>query len=529
MIIKESRKQSRVMITRVICTIIILFVIYVLRSDIKITVNKVFSPSVPQSINLSLENKIEDFECFYSTVTGSMPMIDNYQQVYGFSFRDRKEYYEDLIRNTNSDFEFYCAMDAIIEDIPSFHTSLIFPESYDTLNCYNQKEIITDRKVIGCSEYWKNILEQKKNEDSSQYYSFLYTDGEYKYSCEESSGEDDYSGYRVEKINNQSADDYIKNAVSVFSLYYDGTNKKPCRTRILFNNKSGVKCDISLMSEDGQKKNVSLYMDICSEELFLLKYDDRIAPGAEHKDVESCEGENTLYVKINSMGLYNAKEVKEVLHGTKCNNVILDLRENYGGNNQFAEKNIYPELFSEDISENHDFYIPCTDANKKFAGKLAYKIVNKIKKSESNPFNNDIKMLRGVKKNEYEGGISKNKNVVILTSQHTGSAADTFVSDMKKNGLAYIIGNNTGGEGLMYSFSQMKLPNSCLTYIYMPGGAVDFENADNSVYGTSPDLYVDTNPSVCEYYENNSVLEYDRLCEEDAAVKRADEYLREEK
>ena len=71
----------------------------------------------------------------------------------------------------------------------------------------------------------------------------------------------------------------------------------------------------------------------------------------------------------------------------------------------------------------------------------------------------------------------------------TGSAADRFASDMKNAKLAVLIGNNTGGEGLMASYKASYLPNSGLVYIYMPGAAKNPDGSDNSAIGTSPNIY----------------------------------------
>jgi C-terminal processing protease CtpA/Prc len=99
---------------------------------------------------------------------------------------------------------------------------------------------------------------------------------------------------------------------------------------------------------------------------------------------------------------------------------------------------------------------------------------------------------------KYKGKQKQNKNVIILTRMNTGSAADRFVSDMKKNNMATVIGNNTGGEGLASSYNMVSLPNSKLAFIYMPGGAKNPDGTDNSLYGTAPDYYV--TQSVEDYY-----------------------------
>ncbi|MBQ5310784.1 MAG: hypothetical protein ILP19_01915, partial [Oscillospiraceae bacterium] len=180
---------------------------------------------------------------------------------------------------------------------------------------------------------------------------------------------------------------------------------------------------------------------------------------------------------------------------------------------------------ADNMTESHVFYAPISQANKVMTKSLFDVMRISLKTAEDDPFNNMTDMYQGVKNNKYVGEITENKNVVILTSHHTGSAADTFVHDMRKNGLAYVIGNNTGGEGLNYSFVESKLPNSNIAFIYNPGGSYTFENEDNSVYGTRPDYYLDTAESFIRYLENNTPNGFDELCANDEAIRYAYEYL----
>ena len=144
---------------------------------------------------------------------------------------------------------------------------------------------------------------------------------------------------------------------------------------------------------------------------------------------------------------------------------------------------------------------------------------------KNNFYNDGTNIYQGTKTNKYIGKTSKSKNVVILASHHTGSAADTFIHDMRKNSLAYVIGNNTGGEGLNYSFVESKLPNSNLAFVYTPGGSNGFDGLDNSVYGTKPDYYLDTAEQFISYLDNNTPTGFDDLCNNDEAIRYAYKYL----
>lgn len=501
---------------------ILLSVIYMARYTLKSLFNSVFSPSKITSVDLTETEKMEDFEFFYNTVITSMPGIDNYEEAYGFSFRGRKEYYENLIRNTENDFEFYSVMDAIIQDVPSFHTDLIYPDSYNTLNCYNAQKIASDRNVISHSDYWCKLLENEKNKDNSEYYSFLYNDGDYYFSILESTSDEKLHNCKLETINGISADEYIISRPFTYNLYYDGKNEKPCRTRIVFNNSQGQECKLTLLSEKGDIIEYVLFADIYLERVFLEKnYKSDSSPA----DVVLLEDANVSYVKIDNMNARNGHKVKSILENLENENVILDLRENFGGHIQFAADYIYPYLFEEKITEKHHFYVPKSKANKCITENIFDVMMVQLKNAESNPFNPNVDMYACVKPNTYVGEIKENKNVVILSSHHTGSAADTFIHDMRKNNLAYVIGNNTGGEGLNYSFVESKLPNSNLAFIYTPGGSYTFEGYDNSVYGTKPDYYIETTEDFINYFNSNPSTTFEQLCENDITVQYAYKYI----
>ena len=119
----------------------------------------------------------------------------------------------------------------------------------------------------------------------------------------------------------------------------------------------------------------------------------------------------------------------------------------------------------------------------------------------------DRKVYKGKQVNEA-------KKIVILISRKTGSAADEFVHITKGQKNAVIIGNNTGGEGLMGTFAADVCPNSRLVFVYMPSKVLDDKENDYSTKGTAPDIYV--SDSLDDYKESK-----------DAALEEAINYLDE--
>ena len=88
----------------------VVFVIIILKYNVKGIINSVFPPEEIQELNLTEEEKLEDFNFFFNTVTSGMPMINEYDSVYGFNITERKDYYQEMVKSTKNDYEFYCVM-----------------------------------------------------------------------------------------------------------------------------------------------------------------------------------------------------------------------------------------------------------------------------------------------------------------------------------------------------------------------------------------------------------------------------------
>lgn len=85
---------------------------------------------LPQN-QLSIEQKVEDFEYLFNVIVKHQPMVEEYKDVIGFDFVGNKDYYNELIKNTKDDYEFYVMMEMIMEDFPSAHTSLTIESTDD--------------------------------------------------------------------------------------------------------------------------------------------------------------------------------------------------------------------------------------------------------------------------------------------------------------------------------------------------------------------------------------------------------------
>lgn len=137
----------------VCCIIIVINVLRVTYADRYRILEKYYKDYMAVPLNLSEEQKLEDFEYYYNAIVSNFPMLEEYKEVLGFDFEGKKEYYKELVKATTSDYEFFPVMLSISDDIPSFHTDIVFPrfEEYKSLGCYNMTPTLCNNKVYPSS------------------------------------------------------------------------------------------------------------------------------------------------------------------------------------------------------------------------------------------------------------------------------------------------------------------------------------------------------------------------------------------
>ncbi|MBR3294348.1 MAG: hypothetical protein IKI69_08035 [Oscillospiraceae bacterium] len=414
-------------------------------------------------------------------------MIDRYEELYGFSFSDRKDFYAAHILTTKNDYEFYCVMSAISQEIPSFHTDFVEPdlESYRSLHCFNSAKITSNRKILSACEYWnKLVLEQTDQLRQKPFYCFSYVNGQYAFDSTGSSEHDKLSSCILLAVGDEPIDDFIKSHLLIYNLYFDGLHNKPCRTKIVFNGAEGIPVRLMLLNERGEHVSVELYYSLYYEEAY------RHMAVSEVPDYFILEGDGYSLVQLNTFRSQIGEELSDAMQSLRHDYVILDLRNCYGGNQDFAAKYLYPNLFDRTYTVSKTWYVPKSATNEPIYKNIFNRILYQFQNTMDSPYSNQSEYMISTTQRKYQGGRIGKKNIVVLTSQKTGSAADEFVSIAKRYHLVTVVGDNTGGEGLAGSYMVTTCPNSLLAFVYMPGGALNPDGTDNSVYGTSPDVYI---------------------------------------
>lgn len=485
--------MKKVLIIKIIiyvaCVSVICFSIWICRFSILAKIDEIFFSKEISEIALTEQQKLEDFNYMYTSIVENTLSLEDFNELYRIDFVAKKSKYEEIIKRTSSDFEFYAAMKAIIRDIPSFHSDIVYPsmDAYNSLNCYNSRAVCARFGIRSYTEYWNNLVDENFPEHKIQNeVSFIYAGGEYVYNIF-NCNDPEYEDSILLSVNGSGAGEYISHNISTKKLHYDFVRSKAYRDIIVFNDTAGEPVSAKIQLKDGTVVTRQLYSDIYRDYYVNIKKPSASDP------IYFYEDSGLSYLKIDDLSEQSCKRAGEFLKSSNNSNVILDIRDNYGGMIENAEKYILPYLYSSHNEYQNVWYIKDTKQNMKMYDSL-YMLLNinlNSTKGTEHKYSERDDILYSELNFDFVGNSNSDKNVCVLTSNATGSSADSLSAFLKNNGLAQIIGDNTGGEGLTYSFMADSLPNSKLVFIYTPGKAFNSNGTVNSVYGTSPDIYTE--------------------------------------
>lgn len=439
------------------------------------------------------EQRTADFNDMTKFIKKNVSFIYDYEELYGISFEDTEKYYAELVKNAESDYEYYCLVQGFINNIPSGHMAIGYPNKAYVPMLYQYRTDDYPQFDKAC-EYWENTLHnecRKYYDNDYSLHTFYYLNGEYVESEYSNSVNNiPYCGARLLSVNGIPADEFVKLCPLTHKLNYDFQKSKPFRELLIFNNISGEECTVEYETEAGEIISERAYYGTSAVVTNYIEYFRSIdrPPANTANDSETDETDiiytfldetnNVAYIKFNDFSLSGSTALKFIRETELPDNIIIDLRENTGGVKQVCDA-LISALSEKDIEFNAKIY-------------TARKYDDfRSERTSALPFKSNFKKLySSTEENLIRGEGLKKYNIYVLVSHISVSAADRFAAIVKSSGLGTVVGVfNTGGEafgspdvavleksGIYFSFTDYKYMN--------PDGT------DNSVYGTAPDIYV---------------------------------------
>ncbi len=217
---------------------------------------------------------------------------------------------------------------------------------------------------------------------------------------------------------------------------------------------------------------------------------------------------STAYIKIKSFNHFNIegdwKIIQPFLNDLDdIDSLIIDIRGNTGGDTTYWTDFLVPELISEPKESSKYFCFIGGEYSEPFIDfRLGYKfsemevideefiseISLRVPEEIKTEFRYYVKNTLLINPNDDEG---YHGDIYLLVDRHVSSSSQSFMQFMSDTNLAYIIGEQTAGEGSGFGSLLLGLPNSGYV-IQFPGAMVlnsDGANIEESI--VKPDLLVD--------------------------------------
>lgn len=465
-------------------------------------------------IDLTKEQKIHDFNFLFDVLESSYPLFEYQEKVYGINWLKNKEKYLKMINATTDNFEFYATLDSIFSELPSIHTMLLEPsiEVYNSLNCFFDNDIKKENALNTKTREWNKYIKsyEKENRILSSF-CFEYIEGQYVlnyYSSENIDWKIPY-GTILKKINNKDVIDFYKENPSIVYYKYDSFRNNVYKSYAMFNFERGEEVDLEIMDTSSNTSIIKAFYSLVSEELanWLPNEYSRFFPDNSINlsfYIKYFEGINTAYVNLQKIdnNTYKAflKNI-DTINGKE--NLIIDLRNNLGGNPKLFINFILSLIGNENCEVKREWYVKDSEINKNILSSLSDVIIEK--KTDNIRDSGFYVVSEAIKKNQIIKNFKVNR-VLILVNNRSASATDTIINYIKNNNLSIIIGANTLGEGMSGSFAAVPLPNSGLVFTFMPGLSFNADGSCNSCVGTYPDIWA-------EQSIEDSVIKWDMLSE----------------
>ena len=426
---------------------------------------------VKSKIELAREEWISDFDYVCEIIETTSLQLNNYDAFYGTNFKNNKNNCRQKILSCKNDFEFYCILKKFLNNIPSIHTTVQFPEIQ--LHGYNDEELLQQSEFINkSSAHWEYELKNNVQKYSdAKFFLFYYVDGNYYLY------ETDGSLFCITEINDIPSDLYITDKSTGCKLMFDNINRKSFKPLMIFNDKYGEKIRINGIDENERPVSKNLFYSEYSEiSWYYLNpsvTDEYIDNIKIYKDINT----STAYLEIRSLkNISDSEKQKNNIHSAlEMENIIIDLRYCSGGSTDYFFDNILSLLITDNLTVNDSFEFPLNEHTAYF----------KKKYSDYVTLNTD--KMTGYYSRDYSiCSMSDRKHkIYVLVNSGTMSAADQAAYIFKKYKIGTLIGENTGGEGRTGSYMSAVLPSSGLILTYNIGMCDDAD-----IFGTSPDIYV---------------------------------------
>lgn len=214
--------------------------------------------------------------------------------------------------------------------------------------------------------------------------------------------------------------------------------------------------------------------------------------------------EGIAIIKINEMTDPNRFAEDELVINELLRNkhlykaLVIDIRENYGGNQEYWQNFLLPKLLTSQKSVTNHLFFKDSDKAKLILADDTLNVealsnvdISGIKLDHYNDLENFdyyIKDTITVSPDESNKNYGFEGNIYLLVDHVVFSAAEGMASFMKHSSAATLIGEQTGGDGITLGVINDVMPNSGLVFTYTNTLGYAPDGSINAEKRTLPDI-----------------------------------------
>ena len=448
--------------------------------------------------NVGVDEWLEDFDSLYDFIERNYPYIWLKNRTHGYNWLDLKSYYQNRIRNANSNKEFLQILFDAVQALQNRHTQIEYPGNYDQYhrdyeNWYPLNEVFSEEVVVA-SNYWEPIYVDIYREKYKQKFDILmaYEKGDYVIAENESLETLYGTGLKVTKVNEKPIDETVKDCFERDYLDWDFKRNKTYIWMISPRD-FGHNAVFTIQNSTGHEFDITC--GIISEYLFHpYSYPEDMI------ETQIWENKNASYIFIkNFVNEYLNPYMDDILsfyHQIEnYNNLIIDIRGNPGGNYaSWMNAIVKPLMKSQMIFESYLAY-RTDEYSDTFRESMG--ITNQVSKSSFSylppeVYTDEFKIYdyQHIITPTYE--VDFKGEIILLTDNYVYSAAEAFTLFCKQTGFATIYGTTSGGDGIWEFPTYYALPNSKLVICISSALGLDDTGHANEEVRTQPDFYYES-------------------------------------
>ncbi|MEG2412852.1 MAG: S41 family peptidase [Clostridium sp.] len=417
------------------------------------------------------------------------PFFQVKEKTLDYNFLDQKEKLIEKISKSKNDTEFIKNVSLTMRLLQNAHSSISFNSLIFDHSNLNDSNIDLKEKT----EYWTDKYSK------TLYIADVkckYIQG--KYIVTKSKNEKVPVGSMITKINGKSVSDYLYEHKEIYYVLKDSKRNQYYIHEDNYFKRDSSPDSIEVEYND-EKIDSTIHYDPYSKEIKEWYYGDFINSSDNNITLDIVDAGKTAYIKIRSFNNeYMAKNQATIQKFllNECadvDNIIIDIRGNGGGNNQFGEflisalsdKPLYMSYYDcfKDTKFMDEYY---------FSRMLSEKEINKSEIPNSNYDLNNFRIYNVDKTiTPYGNSIKFKGDIYILVDDIVYSASEYFASIIKDTKFAEIIGTTTGGDGLGPEPIATLLPNSKIAIQFSSTLSMNSVGIVNEEVHTEPDIYIE--------------------------------------